>query len=335
MKTRRKLWFWLHMSPLLVLQACSPVLASTPDLYTGVARGEPQFLPPPIHQSPAEYNAEAAETTLTHIIWLVDSIEQRHGQQQNRLNLPLLDALRRNDTNQALVLIAQGADPNTRYTPPIRKLVLGDTVCPFFDIRHMAIMIDDHSPAFRTSLIPSPVPTSFTALMIACRNGWNEVYDDPLGDQDPRQDDTRLVEAMLRHGADVNATDEHGWTALMSAVYANRQATVHLLLEHGADVNAQTDDGNTVLSQVVKAELSNRAFYPPDDGVSNHEVLSGYPKRIKVALPMKYSAMLILLLAYGADPNRANKYGETPLSQAQQSRWPDVVALFKRFGIKK
>jgi ankyrin repeat protein len=61
--------------------------------------------------------------------------------------------------------------------------------------------------------------------------------------------DPQAVKFMLDHGADVNAKDEDGRTALIFVANSNRVPvkTVQLLIEHGADVNAMNTDGWTPL----------------------------------------------------------------------------------------
>jgi uncharacterized protein len=58
---------------------------------------------------------------------------------------------------------------------------------------------------------------------------------------------------LLAAGADVNAKDAHGSTALMRAAYSDYAETdrVKLLLEHGAEINARDDKGDTAL-QIAK-----------------------------------------------------------------------------------
>ncbi|MDA1314502.1 MAG: ankyrin repeat domain-containing protein [Acidobacteria bacterium] len=46
------------------------------------------------------------------------------------------------------------------------------------------------------------------------------------------------LEALLAEGLDVNAADSAGWTALMQACLEGRPRIVALLVKHGADVNA-------------------------------------------------------------------------------------------------
>jgi ankyrin repeat protein len=64
-----------------------------------------------------------------------------------------------------------------------------------------------------------------------------------------------VVRLLLGHGADVNAKNEWGQTALHEAAYiwkelyreASRgyEAVVQLLLDRGTDINAKDDDGRT------------------------------------------------------------------------------------------
>jgi ankyrin repeat protein len=50
---------------------------------------------------------------------------------------------------------------------------------------------------------------------------------------------------MLANGADVNAADKYGDTALYQAAGWGHDAVVRLLLDHGANVSATNDSGQT------------------------------------------------------------------------------------------
>ena len=58
-------------------------------------------------------------------------------------------------------------------------------------------------------------------------------------------DDKDLLERALARGADVNACNGSGLTALMVAAYHGRREMVSALLEHGADLNAVNSEGLT------------------------------------------------------------------------------------------
>jgi hypothetical protein len=60
-------------------------------------------------------------------------------------------------------------------------------------------------------------------------------------------DDTDQVESILASGADINASNAHGMTALMRAAASGRIRMVRVLLKHGADPNTLRNDKFTPL----------------------------------------------------------------------------------------
>ena len=61
------------------------------------------------------------------------------------------------------------------------------------------------------------------------------------------------IESLLSIGADVNARDKHGNTALMNASYRGHLEIVKLLLFKGADINAESSPGRTSLYLAMMA----------------------------------------------------------------------------------
>jgi ankyrin repeat protein len=59
------------------------------------------------------------------------------------------------------------------------------------------------------------------------------------------EDSAEAVEFLIAHGADVNATNPSGQTALHGAAYMGADAVVRLLVRHGAKVNVQDAQGQT------------------------------------------------------------------------------------------
>ena len=57
-------------------------------------------------------------------------------------------------------------------------------------------------------------------------------------------------------GADVNATDERGETALHSAAARNFTTIVRLLAEHGADLDVKNEAERTPLALAIRAEAT-------------------------------------------------------------------------------
>jgi len=98
--------------------------------------------------------------------------------------------------------------------------------------------------------------------------------------------DMKMIEMLIANGADVNISESvQHWTALHFAARDQSESLVRILLEAGADVDPVDVFGNTPLWRC--AMNSN-----PDHGVVN------------------------ALLQSGADPNRKNRSGASPVDVA-------------------
>ncbi|EAX88509.1 ankyrin repeat protein, putative [Trichomonas vaginalis G3] len=60
---------------------------------------------------------------------------------------------------------------------------------------------------------------------------------------------------LLSHGADVNAKNNYGSTALHFAVYSNSLEIIETLISHGAKVNIQNDYGQTPFGYTTNEEI--------------------------------------------------------------------------------
>ena len=98
--------------------------------------------------------------------------------------------------------------------------------------------------------------------------------------------DLEMIETLITAGADVNAAAALGETALMLATISFNQ-TVPVLIAHKADVNAQDRDGKTVLMWAVDAQF--------------HRQRSSSPEVVRA------------LLAAGCDANAGESNGRTAL----------------------
>jgi membrane protease YdiL (CAAX protease family) len=108
------------------------------------------------------------------------------------------------------------------------------------------------------------------------------------------------VRALLEKGADPNAKDREGVSALMRAAYRANLETIWVLTERGADVNARDDEGLTPL--MVAALRGN---------------LSGVEA----------------LLEKGADVNAQSERGLTPLIWASSNGHIEIVRLLLNKGV--
>lgn len=83
--------------------------------------------------------------------------------------------------------------------------------------------------------------TGLSALLLTLN------HRDAQGSWQPPHDNPELVQALLEHHAVVDVRDKDGFTPLIFAALHNLEKTVRLLLDKGADVNAQNDQGWTAL----------------------------------------------------------------------------------------
>lgn len=113
--------------------------------------------------------------------------------------------------------------------------------------------------------------------------------------------DTDDVLQLLQDGADINATDGRGRTAVMAATYNHNTDTVKALIQKGADISIRDNNLNNVL------------LYAGAEG---------------------FLEIVQLAIDAGADPKLTNRFGGTALIPASERGHVEVVKeLLNRSGI--
>lgn len=169
-------------------------------------------------------------------------------------------------------------------------------------------------------------------------------------------DELDAARLLLQRGADPDARDEWGWTALMRAAHAARPDVVRLLLEHGASADAaqRNDTRRTALYLAASASGDEAraievATLLLDKGagidvrVVDYNSTEGWTPLL-AALKKRHWAMARLLVERGADVNArsvaANAYDErlgfglTPLMYAAKDQQLDLGRLLLDRGAR-
>lgn len=142
---------------------------------------------------------------------------------------------------------------------------------------------------------------------------------------------TKLIETT----DDINATDEHGRTALHYAAMIGREDIVKILVTRGAEINLKNDYGITPLTEAIDGA------YPIEAGTNHDQVIkllvaNGADVNAKGEFDMTalhwaahtgQSDFVEKLIAKGAEINAKNMEGWTPLQEACYDGNLDIAKL--------
>eukprot|EP00658_Telonema_sp_P-2_P033637 TRINITY_DN24646_c0_g1_i3.p1 TRINITY_DN24646_c0_g1~~TRINITY_DN24646_c0_g1_i3.p1 ORF type:complete len:131 (+),score=34.57 TRINITY_DN24646_c0_g1_i3:210-602(+) len=107
-----------------------------------------------------------------------------------------------------------------------------------------------------------------------------------------------MIKSLTSAGADLEARDDEGLTALLVAAVAGHADVVDELVSRGADIGAVSNDGSTAAHLAAKSKAGK-------------------------------SVMEYLISTGGIDPETKDQNGDRPIDVAQQS-WKTSPRAFKR-----
>ena len=144
------------------------------------------------------------------------------------------------------------------------------------------------------------------------------------------------VETAIRNGADVNARNDDGETALMLAAGYNGPEVVSALLRAGADVNAHNADvgGSTALIYAATTNIANPKVFSIllEAGAEVDAKYKNGETALIRAAPSATPEVLSVLLNAGADVNAQTREGGSALMGAAQWNKPEAITLLIEAG---
>lgn len=144
--------------------------------------------------------------------------------------------------------------------------------------------------------------------------------------------DKKLVQELLKDGADVNVRDWDELTALIPASSSGQLEIVKLLLKEGADVNAADKDGITALMEASIMGHTKVVDHLLSNGASVDATAKSGVTALWLAAGEGKVDNLKLLLDKGADPSNARVDGITALMTSSVGGHAGAVKLLMEKG---
>ena len=130
-----------------------------------------------------------------------------------------------------------------------------------------------------------------------------------------------ILQILISHGADVNATNEHGVAALRLTYQTGNEDAINELLRAGADPNLVDEAGETCLHTAIRSKCSRKHLKALiTHGADVNATNKNSETAIQLAYQMEHEHAIYELLKAGADPNSVNEAGETCLHTAIRSK---------------
>jgi ankyrin repeat protein len=147
-----------------------------------------------------------------------------------------------------------------------------------------------------------------------------------------REEHLRTVRALLERGADVNAGNAAGRSALLFAVERGRNDAAALLAERGADVNAADRNGAFPLLSAACSGNAGLVSLLADRGADVRTAHPGGRTPLMCAAQGGHTAVVLQLLERGAPVNTRMHDGATALSSAAVTGNRDAVKVLLDHG---
>ncbi len=140
------------------------------------------------------------------------------------------------------------------------------------------------------------------------------------------------VQALVNAGASVNVKDWDGSTVLMQAAYGEHSQIVQALLETGADVNMRSPRGSTALIYAARKGRTENVQILLDSGAEVDAACEDGSTALLEAASLGHTETARVLLEAGANVNWRGENGSTALMRAAEIGMTELVQILLNAG---
>ena len=127
----------------------------------------------------------------------------------------------------------------------------------------------------------------------------------------------KIIQAIIDHGADVNATSKDKHTAIMCACWKRRTNAINVLLKAGSDTNIADKNGMTCLMHAIRGDCCKEVLQAiVDNGIEVNATNKTIKTALMLACTKRYVDAIHVLLKAGSDTNIADVHGYSCLMRA-------------------
>ena len=156
-----------------------------------------------------------------------------------------------------------------------------------------------------------------TALHFAGRKGFLEI-----------------LEILIQSGANLEITDNDGFTPLWSTAFVNKEEAIEFLLKKGANINHLDKNGNNIIAPAAANGSNHVIRLLVGRGVNPGNKNKFQRTALFDAIEHNKRDTVRLLISYKVDVNGRTTSGKSPLDAARQAGFSDIVRILEEAGAK-